>query len=231
MPRLLQLFFLLMVFNLAAEYCEYVLGIYLTKPLLLTVLSLWFYLTVKSDWVSSQKWILAGLIFSIGGDTLLMFVENGGASSLFFTLGLGSFLVTHICYAVGFLKYEDPQKGRVARQLWLAIPLVIYFIINLWILYPALPADLKIPVIVYSSMITIMALTAVNLQGLFPEKHFPLLLMGVLLFVFSDTIIGLNKFITSIPYARLLIMIPYLLGQYLIATSFSKVGSSMAKYK
>lgn len=226
MPLLLRSFFLLMALNLIAEYFEYVPGIYFTKPLLLTVLSIWFYLQVKENWTVSQKWVLAGLVFSIGGDTLLMFVENGGAAELFFTLGLGSFLLTHICYTIGFLKYGAIKEGRVARQIWLITPLALYFLVNLWILYPALPPDLKIPVVIYSLAITIMAISAINLQGLFPQKSFPILLTGVLLFVFSDTIIGLNKFIIPIPYARLLIMIPYLIGQYLIAISFGQLTNN-----
>jgi uncharacterized membrane protein YhhN len=46
---------------------------------------------------------------------------------------------------------------------------------------------------------------------------------GVLLFVLSDSLIAANKFGQPVPYARVLIMSTYLLGQYFIARNAAAV--------
>ncbi|MDV7397890.1 lysoplasmalogenase family protein, partial [Arthrospira platensis SPKY1] len=76
-----------------------------TKPLLLTLLSLWFYLELRPLRTRAVRLIQAGLIFSIGGDTLLMLVGNGPKNEDFFLLGLGSFLLAQISYLAGFLSF------------------------------------------------------------------------------------------------------------------------------
>ena len=80
---LLWAFIGLTLFHLWAEYSQHQLLIYLSKPALLSLLSLYFFLNLKNNVALSAgssrsgRWILAGLIFSIGGDTLLLFVELG----------------------------------------------------------------------------------------------------------------------------------------------------------
>ena len=150
-----------------------------------------------------------------------MFVENDAQKEHFFLLGLGSFLITHLFYLLAFLNVPTAKsQGLFSQKKWLLLPFVIYLIGNTFFLWPDIPADLRIAVFVYSSMIIAMTAGAINLKPILNTRTFNLLLLGVGLFVLSDSIIGLNKFKAhqiSLPYPRLLIMIPYLLGQYFIA--------------
>jgi uncharacterized membrane protein YhhN len=215
---LLQLFLLLGATNLAVEAGNFQWGIFLTKPLLLTTLSLWFYLSIKDRFDAFSRWMLAGFVFSIGGDTLLMFVEGGGEH--FFLLGLGSFLAAHLCYISAFLKYPGWKDGRVNRKPLLLLPLLIFLVVFSWFLWNDLPAAFKVPVLVYSSVITGMATAAMNMGGRVSAKVARLLLAGALLFVLSDSLIALNKFkgeMLVIPQVRVLIMATYLAGQFLLA--------------
>jgi len=215
------IFVVLTVLNLSAEFLDSQMLIYCTKPLLLTVLSVFYFLNTKAL-TTFTKFILLGFILSIFGDTFLMFVENDADKQHFFLLGLGSFLLTHIFYLFAFLKYESPQEGFIAKNKWIIGIFLAYLVGNTLFLWSDIPPDLRIAVAIYSTAILAMTIAALNMYGKVPNHLFRLLFLGVLLFVISDSIIGLNKFKADeipLPYPRLLIMIPYLLGQLLIALS------------
>lgn len=220
---LLALFLLLSIVNLYAEQQDNTLLIYISKPLLLTVLSLWFYLQVRPLRSKTARLILAGLIFSIGGDTLLMFVENGPKDEKFFLLGLGSFLIAQLCYLVGFASLPGANKGLLMQKPIWVLPFVIYLLGLMTLLWPNIPQSMRIPVAIYSLAIVGMVMAACNLYVLLSQKVFIGLIVGVLLFLLSDSLIALNKFTApssfSIPYPRISIMLTYLLGQYFIASS------------
>ena len=223
---LLVLYFVLGLLNIYAEGQDDTLVLYISKPLLLTTLSLWFYLNVKPLASRTAKLILAGLIFSIGGDSLLMFVENGPKDERFFLFGLGSFLIAQVCYLLGFLLYPGASNGAVARKPALTTPFLLYLIAIVSLLWSNLPGPMRIPVTFYSVAILSMATAAFNLRPLLSQKIFLGLMAGVLLFVFSDSLIAFNKFMHhafSIPYPRVLIMVTYLVGQYFIASRMARV--------
>jgi len=86
-------------------------------------------------------------------------------------------------------------------------------------LKPGIPEDLQLPVAVYCFVIVLMVMSCVHLKSHVSKKVYNWLMLGATLFLISDTIIGLNKFridLLSIPFARILIMVFYLLGQYFI---------------
>lgn len=204
--------------NIIAELIDIKLLIYLTKPLLLTTLSIYFYLNCRNE-SRFAFFILGGFLFSIAGDTLLMFVEHELGGEQFFLFGLGSFLITHLLYIAGFGQIKGFKKGLLAQQKWIFIPGGLFLAGNLIYLWPDIPDAMKIAVGLYSFVIISMALSCFNLKSLITTPIFQLLMSGVLLFLLSDTIIGLNKFKShqlSLPYPRLLIMLTYLSGQYLI---------------
>ncbi len=221
------LFILTCIINLAAEAISSRELIYLSKPLLMVFLSLFFYFATRNKFTTFAKFILLGFIFSIGGDTLLMFVENESDKQEFFLYGLVSFLITHICYLIAFLKWPSEIPGFVATRKWLALPFLLFLIGNCAFLWPGIPADMKIPVVVYSSVIILMTVACLNLKSKLLPNTFWLLFAGVLLFVCSDSIIAFNKFKTPLEYARLMIMPLYLAGQYLIALGAIKANETI----
>lgn len=219
----LYLFFVFTILNLIAEYFRIQPLIYFSKPMLMITLGVWFYLKTKAN-IKFSKFILLGIIGAFFGDTFLMFVEDGG-NQIFFLLGLGSFLITHIFYLIAFMAYPSKEKGFIQKNLWLLILFAGYLIGNTWYLMPDIPSDLQIPVTIYSTAIILMAVAGLNLKGKMPENIFRILFAGIILFIISDTIIGLNKFKSqelTLWNPRLLIMITYITGQYLIAKGSEK---------
>ena len=186
---------------------------YITKPLLMVLLSWYLYQSAPRN--NFTVLILFGLLFSIGGDTALMFQEYPN----FFTIGLLSFLIAHVCYIIGMYRYTNLKEGLLFQKWWLGLPLLVYGSSLVYILWSEL-GEMRIPVIVYSTVIMLMGLSAINMFGRIPQKAAKLLLIGALLFIFSDSIIAINKFRTEgfeIPFPGLVIMVTYITGQFLIA--------------
>lgn len=143
-----------------------------------------------------------------------MFVSS---DEQFFLLGLGAFLVAHIFYIVDFNKLKSEQDAGEGRGF---INLRIVFLVLVgtslfYLLNPGL-GTFRIPVMVYMVVILAMAMSAVLRKGRTPEKSFILVYGGALLFVFSDSIIALDKFVNPIPYARFWIMATYIAAQLMI---------------
>ncbi len=219
-------FFVIAFAELYGEVLQNVKIIYFTKPLLMISLSTYFFCSTIQNRSHFSIFLLLGLIFSIGGDTFLMF-----DGSLYFMLGLGCFLITHVLYIVAFLKYESLSKGLIRQKIGLVFPFLLYLVGILSYLWQDL-GDMMIPVIIYSTVICLMSITALNLKLTLPKGVFTMLFSGVLLFMFSDSIIALTKFkhdTLTIPYHHVVIMTTYIMAQYLIVESTIMINRDISK--
>ena len=214
---LLIAYLVLSLLHLIGEQIAAEMLILITKPLLLPLLALWFWQQTKEHVGAVRTFLILGLLFSCGGDTLLMFVEHGPKQENFFLLGLGSFLIAQLCYVVAFVKYPRLGEGLVAKFPFLVLLFLGYWYWVLDSLWGGIPAPMRLPVAIYALAIVAMALMALNLSGRIASNFFWGLFGGVALFVLSDTLIAFNKFGDPVPYARLSIMITYLAAQLLIA--------------
>ena len=221
---ILILFAVAALTNLYAELTSKQMLVYCSKPLLMLTLVTYFGLsTPKSKF---KNWILLGIVFAMFGDIFLMLNGRHGAdNSPMFLYGLGSFLLTHVFYTLAFVGYPRKMKGFLQQKpLWL-LPFLVYFILFWYNMYQYIPSELMLPVAVYSSVIVIMAMAAMNLSNKIPRTTANILLLGVLLFVFSDTCIALNKFTDiSLPAPGLVIMLTYILGQLTIVLGATKIA-------
>lgn len=202
------------VINLWAGYAQNETLIFYSKPLLLPLLALWFYFQTQPDTSTFRKLILWALVFSWGGDVLLMFVESHGEH--FFLMGLSSFLIAHILYAKAFFKTVPFKNGYLKKNIWALLPFVIIYLGFNYQILPNMPSVMEIPVGVYGMVIMTMAVAALNRYTFVPQNTFILIFLGALIFMFSDMTIAVNKFKTPITHSHIWIMSTYLLGQYLI---------------
>ena len=193
---------------------------YIAKPLLMPVLLI-YGLAVpmhRENQVSAKRYIIAGLFFSWLGDVFLLF-EN--RHQLFFILGLVCFLTTHILYIIYFLKIKSATVSLLKKQPLLPLLVNAYGIALVWLLYPHL-GDLKIPVMVYATVICTMLVCSLHvfLKVNPPANWY--FLSGALLFVCSDSLLAINKFYQPFSYAGILIMLTYCAAQYFIVSGFIK---------
>ncbi len=158
--------------------------------------------------------VLLALAFSTLGDVLLMF--EGG---LYFLLGLSAFLVAHLWYIAAFTSVSGFRNGYLAKQPVLLLPFLIYPLVLFWQLWSGIPAGMKIPVCLYGGVITMMALSVMNLKHQLKPSHFLLMLGGAVLFVISDSLIALSRFGQSFEGAGIAVMLTYMAGQYLLILS------------
>lgn len=197
----------------------------IAKPLLMPCLMVFFILNVGTSG-RFVRFILLALFFSMLGDIFMMFQPSG---EIYFLLGLGSFLIAHIAYILAFLQnFGSEKKGLLSSKKLLAIPFLLFQFGFLFLCWSGL-ADMTIPVIVYSTAISGMALAALNRKPWVNHSAWFWCFIGAVLFIISDSVIGMNKFYSSIPNAGILIMTFYTLGQWLIVIGAIKSVSEKEK--
>jgi uncharacterized membrane protein YhhN len=151
--------------------------------------------------------VLAGLVLSLAGDVALLWPTRG------FLPGLIAFLLAHAAYLVAFTR-----RTRLAAR-WL--PFAIYAAVAgaiLAVLWPGVPAALRIPVAVYVVFLSAMAAQASLAGG-------RVLALGGALFVASDALLATNKFHTPLPWAPLWILATYWSAQWCIASDAPRATS------
>lgn len=191
-----------------------------TKPLLMIFLGLYFFTATRGHTSNFKTFTLIAIVFSWLGDVFLLF-----DSTNYFISGIGGFLIAQLGYTYAFNKFPNFKYGLLLKQPWWAIPLLVYgFSLNA-LLWENLGV-FKIPVITYSIVITIMAISALHLNRRIPKHIFISLFTGVALFLLSDSCIAINKFGSSqlsIPYGGFIVMLTYIAAQYLIITNAVKM--------
>lgn len=186
------------------------------KPLI--VISLFVYLvSQKGHQIKAATFAMAGLLFSLVGDVLLIFQSE---QPLFFMGGLISFLLAHVSYIVYYQKSTDTllKKALPNKKLFFALMLV-YGLVFYSFLYGSLGA-LKVPVFVYTAALVSMNVFALNRFGRVNDNSFKLILIGAMCFTLSDSLLAVNKFMMPLPLAGVWIIASYAAAQYFITMGF-----------
>lgn len=183
---------------------------WVSKPLILPFLILYFYSTARTLSNLLNKWMYLALFFSWCGDVLLMFQ---GKEELFFILGLSAFLLAHIFYIL-FFHYIRIQE-KIPGNGWYLLFLLIYYSVLMRELNPFL-GTLAIPVRVYGLIISVMLLMAMHMKALPVKKAGWSMLAGAALFVVSDSVLAINKFYHPFDGAGIVIMLTYGAAQFYI---------------
>lgn len=180
------------------------------KPLI--VLSLLAFYFLKVD--SKNHLFIGSLTFCWLGDVLLLFNHR---NEIFFLAGLGSFLVAHVSLIVlyGKLKTKKGEGMNGPQKARASFPIILAGTGLVTILYPAL-GDLKIPVMAYTFALLLMILRAIYRYGFTSLQSFWSVTVGALLFMISDSLLAINKFLQPVDSAELLIMTTYMGAVYMI---------------
>ncbi|WP_237067775.1 lysoplasmalogenase [Microbulbifer guangxiensis] len=138
---------------------------------------------------------LVALGFSALGDVLLAL-----EFPLQFVAGLAAFLVAQLVYTANFLRGAQWRSQRFAMR---ALPLLLAASLLASQLLPA-AGQLAAAVSFYLLAITGMALSAAAHRG-----RSGLLFAGAIIFMISDTLIAVNRFLLPLPMAGTAIMVTY----------------------
>jgi uncharacterized membrane protein YhhN len=178
---------------------------YLFKPL--TMALIWLIALLGQAASPAYKaMILAGLVFSLAGDVLLILPTDR------FTAGLAAFLIAQLCYGAAFVSQIR------ALTWWRLIPLLAYGAVVYALLAPSL-GKLKLPVGIYVVAILSMAWLAWERWSQAGSRGALLAFAGALLFVASDTVLAFNRFRLKSRLAHAVSLALYWAAQGLLACS------------
>lgn len=178
----------------------------LTKGIPVIALLLWLRQAPAGTY---RRWIGIGLVFSLAGDILLDWPGD------LFVFGLGAFLIAHLAYLRAYC--SDSRQP--------ALPALLLALIAGGAMFAVLASsglgELLIPVTCYATAISLMlwrALARIGHPHLRPRSTW-LAAGGATLFVLSDSLIGIDRFVASFDAAPYAIILTYWLGQWGIAAS------------
>ncbi|MFJ4698794.1 lysoplasmalogenase family protein [Streptomyces sp. NPDC088768] len=170
------------------------------KALLLPLLA-WY--AVRAG---APRSLLAALAAGWLGDLLLLSPADPA-----FLAGMAAFAAGHVCYLVTFLRHGATPRSLPARL----VGAVLVLAAALLVLWPRLPAGLRVPMAVYSVLLTATALAA--------QRCGTRAAAGGALFLVSDLLIALGAADLTRPApADFWIMLTYALAQYLLVTGISR---------
>lgn len=154
------------------------------------------FLVVRAGINSVSLHLLLALLFSMGGDVLL--------EMNLFVPGLSSFLFAQLLYGSLFLRYHSNWSADYQISLLLVGASLVMAVI-IW----SYAGDMRPPVIAYLPVITFMGLSA----NISPIKS---AILGAAVFILSDSIIAIDRFVMAVPASGRLIMISYYVAQFLL---------------
>ncbi|MFD2754797.1 lysoplasmalogenase family protein [Comamonas terrae] len=168
------------------------------------------FLKSNGNHAKNQVWIAAGaLFFSLAGDAFLMFEG-------FFIPGLVSFLLAHFCY-IALLRSDAPWLA--SRRAVACISLVAAAMYALlWL--GGLPTALRLPVLAYVGVIATMAAQAWGRHRVLRNAASLLVAAGASLFMLSDSLLAINRFVQPLPWAAVGVLATYYAAQALILHGF-----------
>jgi len=185
---------------------------HIVKPAI--TISLMFYVAFRTQLKGRfAKRIFGGLLFGLFGDIFLMYDY---VDPYFFMFGLGAFLIGHLFYISAF--YLDYKWAPSIEKNYTRIAIGIFgvFCVAFYLFLRPNLGDMKIPVMIYSFIISLMAIMAANRKGRVNTLSFNLIFCGAILFLISDSILAYNKFVSPFNFAGIGIMGTYMLAQYCI---------------
>lgn len=175
-------------------------------PMMLIIL----YAATNTSLVSPlyKKIVLIGLTVSMVAD----------AAIYWFMAGLATFFVAHLFYIAAFR-----TARRKSVPLFAAIPLILYGVFMVfWIAVPQIASGevvLGVAIIAYMGVILLMGWESIR-------TRLPLVIIGALLFICSDSFLAIDRFVTPLPGRDALVMITYYAAQVFLAAS---IGSQFVK--
>lgn len=181
--------------------------IQLFKPFILLSLMALYAVSVSER---NKTYILA-LLFSFMGDFFLIF-----EGELYFIVGLVSFLIAHLFFIK--IVFGRLQKSTISKILVSIFPFLTLFLFLIFFLKDTLN-ELLIPVIIYGFTISIFGVVAMLDYVNTKTTQSFLMFVGALIFISSDSILAINKFYNTTQIFAVLIMITYIVAQYLIYRS------------
>ncbi|MEP0366822.1 MAG: lysoplasmalogenase [Cyclobacteriaceae bacterium] len=200
------LYFALGGVNVLSQAFDWTEVNFYTKPLLMPLLVFYVFVYSKGVITMPRLLVAGALIFSWIGDVVLMWKGE----EIYFLGGLGAFLVAQVIYAFALSKASFKAIKFEIKPL---APLLLYGALLMFALIRK-SGDLAPAIAVYGlCILTMLSVARLRRWGTNTESY-KLAFIGAFLFVISDSILGLNKFVFDLPMASFFVMATYIPAQY-----------------
>ena len=156
---------------------------------------------------TSVRFFIFGLLFSSCGDFLLDYNQQD-----WFIFGLAAFFIAHLCYLISLKPFNNVH---IADKKPLILIAYIGFGALMFMLFINGLAELFIPVLAYMVVLLLMALATV-----FSHRSNLWLVLGGISFVLSDSLIGFDKFNSTIVQNQLWVMATYYFAQFALVKGY-----------
>jgi len=182
--------------------------LFIAKPATLLFLILW---SIQiTGWQGSMLWFGLGLIFSLGGDVALLF------SVRWFLLGMGSFMLAHVAFIIGF------NSPLPTFNWFTALAIVIVVLIAVQVMRVILPGVARLPsarvmlpaTTAYGCALSLMwlsSLLTLTNRAWVPGTAVWAILGGIFFFI-SDSTLSYDRFTQKLPHGRFWVHVTYHLG-------------------
>jgi len=195
--------------HLLSEYFGPQILIYVFKPLTMIFIISIAIIGMRKNRSFYAYLILTGLAFSLAGDIFLMLPSN------MFLQGLVSFLIGHVFYILAF---SWGMRLNVKSFSWL--PFLIYGLLISGYMLPSLK-EMTVPVLIYIFIILAMGWRAYERWTQIRIRGAGLAFIGAILFIISDSALGINRFSSPFDLSALVVLSTYFSAQWFIAQSVS----------
>ena len=162
--------------------------------------------------------LLGALLFSWLGDVLLLADKHYGS---FFLFGLVAFLLAHVAYIWMFVELRS-VNGVAVRPHPAVYAGILAYAAAMIVVLRGYAGGMIYAVAVYAAVISVMFLASIRAFDLRRDLFGRICVLGTFLFLVSDSLLAVNRFMYPIPYAPLLVMSTYGLAQFLIADGVSR---------
>ena len=192
---------------------------YVFKPLTMAIAIIFIAKTANFTKAKGQfqpsffAFLTLALVASLLGDVFLMLPGN------YFIPGLASFLVAHLFYIALFRQGQSWFPSRRALLNVLTFGVAMYSLLWSSLQDP----ELKIAVAAYVIAISLMAAQAIGRAVALGDSASRWVAVGACVFMLSDSLIALNKFLQPLPLAPLWILLTYYAAQVLIVHNACRV--------
>ena len=156
---------------------------------------------------TSVRVFIFGLLLSSCGDFLLDYNQQD-----WFIFGLAAFFIAHLCYLISLKPFNNVH---IADKKPLILITYIGFGVLMFMLFINGLAELFIPVLAYMVVLLLMALATV-----FSHRSNLWLVLGGISFVLSDSLIGFDKFNSTIVQNQLWVMATYYFAQFALVKGY-----------
>lgn len=188
--------------------------IWCTKPLVMPSLLLWTVLRARGATLSEVRrgGLYAALVFSTLGDVFL--IPGTPATVL---LGIAAFGLAHVSYLVALLRLRHIRESVRSLEVLGVLAFAAYVYILYGLIRGGMTPELRVPLAIYTVLVVGTGVGAFLRLVARGDRASGLILAGAVLFLLSDSLIAVRRFGHKLPFAEVVVMATYIVGQFLIA--------------